>query len=275
VKRNLLCFCLLFFTSLSIYSQAIRTPVTSSFTRTNTYSTLHANAFSFVANQAALASLKSLSAGLYSERKFLLRELSLYSATFALPTNTGNFGFKADYFGDASYNETGIGLAYGRNLGNKIDVGIQFNYYSFKVSSYGTAASINAEGGVLMHLTDELNIGIHVYNPTGVAIGKTKEEKLPSIYSFGFGYDVSEKLFIGGEIEKIEDQPVNVNTGVQYYFDQKFFASIGIASAISTYYLGFGVLLKNIQLNVVTSIHPQLGVTPGLLLLFNSRKKDE
>jgi hypothetical protein len=275
VRKPLFHFISFFVTAFTSHSQTIRTPVTAAFTRLSTYSSLHANAFSFVANQAALGSIKNLAAGIYSERRFLLKEMSLYSAAVAVPTSSGNFGIRGNYFGDVSYNETGLGVAYGRKLGDMIDVGVQFNYYSFKVQGYGSASSINAEGGMIIHLTDALNLGLHIYNPTGVSVGKTKDEKLPAIYSVGFGYDVSKKFFIGAEIEKIEDQPVNVNTGLQYYFDEKLFASAGIASATSTYYLGFGVVLKSIQLNAVASVHPQLGITPGLLLLFTISEKGE
>jgi hypothetical protein len=275
VRKLLFYFISFFATAFGSHSQTIRTPVTNAYTRLNTYSSLHANAFSFAANQAALGSIKNLAAGIYSERRFLLKEMSLYSAAAAVPTSSGNFGVRGDYFGDVSYNETALGLAYGRKLGDKIGVGVQFNYYSFKVQGYGTASSINVEGGMIIHLTDVLNLGLHIYNPTGVSVGKTKDEKLPAIYSVGFGYDVSRKFFIGAEIEKIEDQPVNVNTGLQYYFDEKLFASAGIASATSAYYLGFGVVLKNIQLNAVASVHPQLGITPGLLLLFTISEKGE
>ncbi|HYK55649.1 MAG TPA: hypothetical protein VEV15_04160 [Flavisolibacter sp.] len=275
MRKNL--SCIIFFLGIGVnsHSQTLRTPVTAAFTRLNTYSTVHTHAFSFAANQAALGAVKSLSAGIYSERRFLLKEMSLYSAAVALPTPAGNFGLKGDYFGDASYNETGLGLAYGRKLGDKIDGGVQFNYYSFKVAGYGSASSINAEGGMIIHLTEAFNVGVHLYNPTGVSVGKNAEEKLPAIYSAGFGYDVSKKFFIGAEVEKTEDQPVNVNAGMHYYFDEKMFASAGLASATATYYLGFGVMLKNMQLNAVASIHPQLGVTPGLLLLFNVAKGNE
>jgi hypothetical protein len=274
VRRFLFGFIGPFFSFVSC-AQTVRTPVTAAFTRLNTYSGLHANAFSFGANQAALAGVKNFSAAIYSEKRFLLKEMGLYSGAAVLPAASGSFGVKGDYFGDVSYNETGLGLAYGRKLGDKIDVGVQFNYYSFKLAGYGSASSINAEGGMMVHLTDAFTIGVHIYNPTGVSVGKTGEEKLPAIYSAGFGYDVSEKFFMGAEIEKTEDQPVNVNTGLQYHFEKKLFASAGIASATSSSYLGFGVVLKRIQLNVVASVHPQLGITPGLLLLFDSSKTND
>ena len=234
---------------------------------------MHSNAFSFAANQAALASLKSSSAGVYSERRFLLQELNLYSATAVLPTHSGNFGFKGDYLGGPSFNESQFGLAYGRKLGTKVDVGVQFNYYSIKILGYGSTSSICPEAGVIFHLTDEISTGIHIYNPTGVSLGKNSEEKLPYIYSAGFGYDASDKFFIGAEIEKVEDQEVNVHAGLQYYFDEKLFAAGGISSATSSYYLSFGVLLKDIQISATASVHPNLGVTPGLLVIFNHKKE--
>lgn len=273
--RKLLLYLIFCVAGFSSQSQTARKPVSVIFTRLNTYSSSHANAFSFGANQAALGSLKNFSAGLYTERRFLLKEMSLYSGAVVLPTASGNFGLKGDYFGDASFNETGLGLAYGRKLGDKISVGVQFNYYSFKTAGYGSASAVNAEGGIIIQLADALNVGMHIYNPTGVAVGKTGEEKLPSIYAAGFGYDVSKKFFIGAEIEKMEGRPVNVHTGLQYYFDEKLFASAGISPATSIYYMGFGVLLKNMQLTAVASVHPQLGFTPGLQLLFNGTKTNE
>ena len=33
--------------------------------------------------------------------------------------------------------------------------------------------------------------------------------------------------------------------------------------------LGFGLTLKSFRLDVTTSYHPQLGITPGVLMLFN------
>lgn len=254
---------------LSAIAQNLRSPVTNAFNRLNTYSLSHANVTSFTANQAALAPLDHFSAGIYSERRFLVAQLSWYSATVALPASSGSFGFKGDYFGDASYNETGVGLAYGRKLTDQVDIGLQINYYSFRLAGYGTASTINAEGGLMVHFSDELKIGVHVYNPTGVSVGKRQEEKLPVIVSVGLGYDVSKKVFMGAEVEKIESLPLNANVGLHYYFDEKLFAGAGLATATSSYYLAFGVLLKNNQLNVVAAKHPQLGITPGLQLIFN------
>ena len=106
------------------------------YTKTTTYSSVHTDAFSFTANQAALANSKSMSIGLFGERKFLLEDLHFYQLAFVLPTTSGNFGTKANYSGTASYNQSELGLAYSRNL-DRIDVGVEFNYFSIQAAGYG------------------------------------------------------------------------------------------------------------------------------------------
>lgn len=258
-----------FIVHIVVHGQSIRKPLAAPVAQLLAYSSSHSSPYAIVSNQASLARIHTIAAAVYGEKRFALKELSQYTATVSIPTTSGNFGIRADHFGDLSYNESGIGLAYGRKLGEKIDIGVQFNYYNFKTQGYGSASSINAEGGVLFHLTESFNIGFHMYNPSGNQLGKKAGENLPSIYAAGFGYDVSSKVFIGASIEKQEDQPLNLNAGMHYYFGDKLSACGGIGSATSSYYIGFGVVLKTLQLNVLASMHPQLGVTPGLLLIFN------
>lgn len=255
------------------FSQIIRRPVAALYTGLGAYSKSHADVFSFTNNQASLASVKNASAGVYAERRFLLEELSLYQAALALPTASGNFGVKAGYYGFSDYNESQLGLAYARRLGEKADVGVQFNYHAVNINSYGNASSINFEIGAIFHISDKLHTGVHVYNPVGSKLGKNENEKFVSVYTIGFGYEASENFFISTQIEKEENQPVNVNTGLQYHFLPQVMARAGIASSTSGIYLGTGLFLKSFRLDVTAAFHPQLGVTPGLLFLFNFNNK--
>lgn len=90
---------------------------------------------------------------MYGERRFLLNELNNYTSVIAVSTSSGNFGLKTTYNGFSDYNETQIGLAYGRSLGKKIDVGVQFNYNAVQISGYGNASAITFEAGTIFHLT--------------------------------------------------------------------------------------------------------------------------
>lgn len=249
-------------------AQSLRQPVSAVYLGLGAYSTRHADVFSFVNNQAALGRVKEIAAGVYGERRFMLAETSLYTAALAIPSSLGNFGVSMKYLGFKNFNESQVGLAYGRSLGKKVDIGIQFNYYGYRVPAYNNAATVNVELGALVHLTEQLNAGIHVYNPIGGNFSKTGE-KLASAYKIGLGYDASDRFFIGTELVKEEDVPVNLNAGVQYRFAKQLFARAGLASGTSTSYLGFGLAWNNLRLDLSGSFHPQLGFSPGLLLIMN------
>ncbi len=257
----------------SVHSQILYQPVASPYLGLGAYSISQADVFSFTSNQASLAQIKKASAGVYSERRFLLSELNFYSAAVALPTSSGNFGLEAGYFGFSEYNETQLGLAYARKLGSKVDIGVQFDYNSLQIAGYGKSSAINFQIGTLMHLSEKLHAGFHAYNPVGGKFGNDKQEKLASVYTAGLGYEASDKFFVSAEILKEENKPVTVNGGMQYKFLPQLLARAGISTATSTIYAGIGLQLKSFRLDITTSHHPQLGVTPGLLLIFNGKSK--
>jgi hypothetical protein len=257
-----------------LLAQSLRQPVAAPYIGLGAYSTEQNDVFSFTNNQAALAQVKEAGAGVYGERRFLLAATSVYAAAVAIPTSKGNFGVSLKYLGFKNFNESQLGLAYARSLGKKVDIGIQFNYYGYRVPAYSNASTINFELGAIVHLTEKLQAGVHIYNPVGGNLSKT-DEKITAAYKFGLGYDASERFFVGAELVKEENFPVNLNAGLQYRFEKAFFMRAGIASATSTGYAGFGVKWSNIRLDISGSYHPQLGVSPGLLLIMNFGKKNQ
>jgi hypothetical protein len=112
-----------------------------------------------------------------------------------------------------------------------------------------------------------------VYNPIGGKLGKNEEEKLASLYSAGIGFEASQEFFTSIEIEKEEDKPVNINAGLQYKFLPQLLARGGVSTATSSMYLGVGLYWRSMRLDAIASYHTQLGITPGLVLIFNLNKK--
>jgi hypothetical protein len=274
VSKRLWWGLLLLFYSGDISAQFLRRPLAAGGTGLGAYSQSHSSVFSFTTNQGALARLEKTAMAVYGERKYLLRELNYYTAVIGLPAGPGNFGWKAAYAGFSDYNESQLGLAYARSLGKKLDAGLQFNYNHIRIASgYGSAAAFTVELGVLLHISEKLHTGIHIDNPAGGKFGKNGEERFGSVYSFGMGYEASEKFFVSAEISKEEDRPVNVNAGMQYRFIPLLLVKGGIATATSSGWLGAGFTKGNLHVEIITQYHPQLGITPGLMLQFEWQKK--
>lgn len=249
-------------------AQSIRYTISQPYINLSAYSTSQNDPLSFTGNQASLASLKSPGMGVFAETRFLLSQNSVYSAGASFKTSLGNIGVQVKYAGFKNFNDNNIGVAYARRLGKLADIGIQFNYYGYRIAGYGHASTLNFEIGTLLHLSKTLHAGVHVYNPLAANMGKHTDEKLAAVYKCGLGYDASENFFIGAEIVKEEDKPVTVIAGFQYQFAKQFFAKAGFISGSASAYAGAGVAWKNIRLDISSGYHPQLGFSPALLLLY-------
>ncbi|MBS1910129.1 MAG: hypothetical protein JST03_09680 [Bacteroidetes bacterium] len=269
---SLLCLILL----QQSYAQSLRYSLSMPYVGLGAYSTKQADVFSFTNNQAALAQAKTAGVGIFGERRFMLEETSIYGLALALPTkNLGNFGVMVNYSGFTNFNENKAGIAYARSLGKMVDIGVQFNYYGYRIPSYGNASAINFEAGALVHLTDKLNAGVHVYNPVGGKLGKEGDEKLASSYQLGLGYDASDNFYFSAEVVKEEDKEVNVIGGIQYHFKKQFFARAGFMSETGSGFAGLGLAWNTFRFDIAASYHPQLGFSPGIMLLYNFKKPQE
>ena len=270
--RTFIYYCCLQLCTLWATAQVVRQPLNPLQTGIGTYTQLHTDAFSFTANQAALANISAFTAGVYGERRFMLEDLGWYQAAVVLPTKSGHFGVKGTYFGSVNNKETELGLAYGRKLSDKIAVGAQFNYYTQQIPQYGSLSAISIEGGILLKVNEQLQAGFHVYNPNGSSLGKNGE-KLPAMYTIGIGYEASEQLVMAAEVQKTESEKMNLKAGLSYYFDKKLYAKAGLTTINSLYSLGVGVKLDALSLEVLTSFHQQLGLTPGIAFIFHKKEK--
>jgi hypothetical protein len=274
LKRIFLLLVLVYFGFTNGYAQVASEAVGARYLALGAYSSHNVDIYATRANPASLAQLKQAAVAVYGERRFELENLNLYTASVGLPTNSGNFAVHGSYFGFNLSNQTQLSLAYGRKITDKVDVGAAFHYQQISQAGiYGKANAITGSVGLLLHLTDKIHAGINAYNPIRAAYDKDKEERLPSQYSLGIGYDASDNFFVSAEIVKSEGHNVNVNAGFQYQFVKQFFVRMGIATFTSNYFAGLGFRLKDFRLDIASSYHPQLGFSPGLLLLYEFGKK--
>lgn len=259
--------------TIAIKAQSLRAPVSSAYTLLNSYSKTQNDVFSFTNNTAALAQQKNFSLGAYGENRFLIKEMNNYSAVANLPTSKGNFGIQADYFGFKNFNEYQLGLAYARPVGNNFDLGVQFNYFSYRIPSYQQASTITFQVGAIARLSDVLSAGIQVYNPVGGYLSKMNEEKLSSNYQFGVGYEPSENVIISATAQKEEGKDLNITVGMFYQFDKQFFARAGVRTENTTPFAAAGVAFSDLRIDISVSHHSLLGFSPGVMIIYVPEKK--
>jgi hypothetical protein len=259
------------FIGLLAGAQMSRSPLAMQYAGLGTYSNKFMDIFSCTNNQAALSRLTSVQAGFFSERRS--REIALHKAVAGMPLRMGGLALAAAYSGYKLYNETQAAIAYGRALGEKFDLGVQFNYNIIRIPGYGNASAIGFEIGSMFHLAEKLTTGLHVSNPVGGKYGKNRNEKLPMVITMGWGYEVSDKLFITTELGKTRGQVFNMNFGLQYNFAEQLFIRTGLATGYDHSFAGIGLKWNNFRTDVAISWHPQLGFSPSFIMIICLKNK--
>ena len=102
--------------------QVLWTPIMSSYVGNGAYSSTFVDVFSALKNQASFSQLNNSTYGIYGERRYFLKELNYYRAIAVLHTSIENFAISGTYSGTSDYNETELGIAHARMLGEKITI---------------------------------------------------------------------------------------------------------------------------------------------------------
>ena len=138
-------------------------------------------------NPAGMANLDKISLGLYYENRWMLPETAYKCGAFALPTKFGTLGLSFNQFGSSKYNENKFGLAYAKDFGRYLQIGLQLDYLLLKIGNdYGKFSAVTFELGIQSHVTDKLTLGTYVFNPVNFSFEQTlNHEKLPIVMRFG------------------------------------------------------------------------------------------
>lgn len=225
-------------------------------------------------NQAGLADLKALSAGVHYENRFSMNELSDKGVVVAAPFGIHAAGISYRSFGYELFSSSKTSLAYSIKLSDKFSAGMQFNLHSIRLGeNYGRQSTLSVEGGFLYKMNEKVSIAAHVYNPTRAKLTGFNDERIPSMIRAGAGYRFSEKVILTAEVRKPSDAGASVRAGLEYYVADALALRLGIGSDPSQYAFGFGWKLKTFRLDVAAGYHQVLGFSPQVSLTYIMDKK--
>ncbi len=226
-------------------------------------------------NQAGLAFVKSTSAGVYYENRFLIKELSLGGAAVVIPVKGGAFGAMMSSFGYSLYTENKYGLSFAKAFGENFSAGIQLDYLTANIADgYGSKGVAAVEIGIQAKPIRNLAVGAHIFNPTRTKIisNELYTERAPMIFRLGMDYKFSEKVVVVIETQKDIDYKPEFKTGIEYKPVKEFYLRAGVSTNPQSSSFGFGFSLKNFKIDISSSYHFVLGFTPNVGLVYEFKK---
>lgn len=222
-------------------------------------------------NQAGLAWLNDPAAGVYYQNRFGMDALSFQSIGAAYPFSFGTVGVTADYYGSSAYNETTAGVAWAMKLHENLSAGVQLDYLStfIDLERYNRASAVTFEIGFLYAVNEEIWIGAHVYNPLRQEMRSEAYEKIPSVFSLGTTFKITDGLLLAAEAEKTTGKQESYHLGVEYELLDKTFARIGISSGTNLLSFGFETAFNAFSIQIASSMHQTLGFSPMASMVYH------
>jgi hypothetical protein len=221
-------------------------------------------------NQAGIALMDKISAGIYYESRFTINQLSSKSAAVVVPTGIGVVGATFNYFGYSLYNEMKIGLVYARSFGQYFRMGVQLDYLQTSLGNdYGHKGNITFEIGVQSDVTENLTLGAWAFNPIQVKLADYDDERIPAVFRFGIAWHFSDHFFATVEAEKnTAFRPIIVRGGLEYGIKERFFLRTGFSSGEEIFSMGFGFQIKILRFDISAVMHQSLGFSPQASMIF-------
>jgi hypothetical protein len=221
-------------------------------------------------NQAGVAWLREVTAGLSFENRFFLKELMQEQFGLVLPLKAGTFGLFLNRFGNDQYSEIKAGLSYARKFGKHFSVGMQLDYLRIHIADdYGNKNLVSCEIGLLYQADRHLSIGVQLTNPVPVNITVNAPEQLPSIICIGLSYWFSDDFLATVEAEKDLETPVVFRAGAEYHFLRTVFARIGVSTSPMSFTFGFGVEFGKFKVDIASGYHQALGFSPSGSVIYS------
>jgi len=233
-----------------------------------------ADGWSAFHNQAGLAQLDGFTVGAFYENRFGLNALSDKGFFAVMPLKGKSFALSYHGFGDANYTSAKTGLAYAMKLGEKLDAGIQLDYFRVRLGeNYGSRQGFIAEGGFQYRLNTRLTLAAHVSNPNRAKLSDYIDERMPGTMRAGALLRLSDKVLLSGEIYKITGADASLRAGVEYRVVENVAIRAGFGSVPGTYTFGFGWKVKTFLIDMAAAYHPILGFNPHVSLTYSGASK--
>jgi hypothetical protein len=179
------------------------------------------------------------------------------AATIASPFRPGVMALGIYRFGDALYNEHLLSAAFANTLGIA-SLGLKVDYIQYHAEGFGTTGAVSVSFGGIATLTPLLSVGAYIGNINQPRAGG---ETLPTHFTLGLGFDVSEHLFITTALYKDEAYDLTWKAGIEYKPHRKFTWRTGVNLHPNAAFMGIAFHTKRFVLDYALQYNLNTGAS--------------
>jgi hypothetical protein len=271
--RNLLRVCCIFISS-NLCAQSVDFGFGARSKALGDANTTIADSWAMFNNIGGISGVKAGSVGFAFNQYFDVDGFNAVAVGIVQPTTYGNIGISALRFGDELYNEQLYSIGFGNKIGF-VRLGFRANYYQVYIDEYGTAAGFLMDFGGIVELSPQWSFGASVSNFTASTLNDLDNAALPVVMKIGISYKASENVSLLADLVKDVEFDPEIRAGIEYWINQKLALRTGINSQPFAGFAGFGLKLKQFEIDYAVSSHQFLGFNHQLSVVFQYQKNND
>jgi hypothetical protein len=228
------------------------------------------NIFQLVSNPANLESIKKFNIGVFSERKFNLKELSNHLIVSGFTTGKMKFGIIIQQSGTSTFNQQFFGFCLSKKIAEKTSLAIQSSMLKNNISKFANQRYISAQVGLVTHLSKDIKLGFTASNFMSFNKQTTTENAYYLNIRTGLSYEISKQFSMYLNCTKTSHMPTIFSGIMLYKVHKKIALKLGFGSIANTTNVEIFYSGKKLNWALILSFHPSLGITPGTLISTNN-----
>ncbi|NQT25694.1 hypothetical protein HQ585_10085 [candidate division KSB1 bacterium] len=218
-------------------------------------------------NPACLATLDNWQVALYLTRPFGLKEVSHQTFCLGRPLFKGGIGITLQSFGARYYHEQQFSLAWATQIENQFSLGLRVRTGRLAIDRYGSTMAWMMDWGLLYRPLPRFQLGASLTNALRARLGQNRKA-LPQSLRLGIQIKPAENVKINLDLIKDSRFPVQIAGGVEIQILPIWCVRAGFSNQPNYLCGGFGFQMRGWNLDYGYAIHPVLGGTHHISLLF-------
>lgn len=203
---------------------------------------------------------------------YLLKELMNVQLTGQCVVKNNVLVMQIMHSGYSKYGSLTSSIAYARQFGKRVSIGLRFHYLYQHIEQYESVHSVTFDISMFAIVTKKLFFGFEVYNPARLKYGIRGSSLIPMKFSLQAQYKYSDKLLFVLDLYKRLPGEFDVLLGA-YYCPLNYFY---LAFDVSLLNVDMGIMLRcgHFYFTINLKYNYQLGFSPevGLAYQFHQLK---
>lgn len=221
------------------------------------------NIIQIVSNPANLNSLKQFNIGVYSERKFNLKELSNHIIVSGFSIGKIKMGILVQHAGVSKFNQHSFGLCLSKKIGDNTSLAIQSKFLGNNISKQRNQKFISAEIGLVTNLSKVIRIGVKAENYMPFNKQTTLDNTYVLNISTGVFYEISKQFSLNINCFKTSNESTFFSGNMSYQIHKKIAIKSVFTSNTNSINIEISYSGKKMNLTLIMITNPVLGITPA------------